>query len=301
MSIIQRLSSISALPTLPEVALKVQQLMFSEDASAAQLSKIIEQDPSITTTVLRVANSSFYGATGRVSSVATAITRLGFNEIGHIVTATSVIKKLSQKSGVLNYKQFWKHALTAAHMAAITVKMSEAKFTLEECQSLYLTGLLHDIGILIYDQFFHEEFKEILEHAAQNEISYLEAERAVAPKETHAAVGAALFEMWKISPSVTNGVRFHHAPEKAPDNQKLIPYAIYLSEYILCNSGIGSFEGLITREAGSLLGELKINPENLPKYLLEAQNEVEKSDLILALDGADSGSGQNPDKLLRTI
>ena len=266
MNIIQRLNGITNLPTLPEIALKVQGMVFSDDGCAFELARIIEQDPSLSAKILQVANSSFYGAASRITAVPTAITRLGFNEIGHIVIAT-----------------FWRHALTAAHMAFSTSKISGAGFTKEETETLYLSGLLHDIGILIYDQFFHEEFSEIMSYAVANEVSYLEAEAAVAPKETHAALGAALLEMWKLSPPAINGVRFHHAPERAADKQKSIPFAIYLSEYILCNSGLGSFEGLITRESGSILDDLKIDAESLPEFLAEAQREVDKSDLMLAI------------------
>jgi HD-like signal output (HDOD) protein len=305
MNIIQRLNSITALPTLPEVALKVHQIIFSDEGSTIELSKLIEQDPSLSAMILRVANSGFYGSATRISSIPTAITRLGFNEVGHIVIATSIIKNLSRKPGILNYRQFWRHALTAAHMASITVRVSKAGFAAEERQSLYLAGLLHDIGILIYDQFFHDEFEAIIDHAMKHEVSYLEAERAAAPKQTHAALGAALLEIWKLSPSVINGVRFHHAPEKASGKQKTIPFAIYLSEYILCNSGIGSFEGFITQQRGCILDELRISAERLPEYLAEARSEVDRSDLILTIEGAAAPSytsySQSPELLLRTV
>ena len=295
MSILQRLNSINDLPTLPEIAIKVQQIIYSDEGDAGKVAKLVQQDPSLTATILQLANSSFYGAVNRISSIPMAITRLGFNEIGNIITAASVIKNLSKKSNFLDYTQFWKHALTAAHMTDITAKISTAGFSAEQRQALYLSGLLHDIGILIYDQFFHEEFKAIIEHAVKNEISYIEAETAIAPKESHAAVGAALLEIWKLDSAVINGVRFHHAPEKSSVNLKVIPYAVYLSEYILCNSGIGSFEGLITQNNGNILDDLKISAERLPHYLLEAQNEVEKSDLILAI------SKSEPNRILRTV
>jgi len=303
MSIIQRLNGISRLPTLPEVALKVQQIILSDEGSAVALARIIEQDPSLTAMILRMANSGFYGASTRISSVPMAITRLGFNEIGHIIIATSIINNFAAGPGpsILDYRQFWRHALTAAHMAFTAPRFSSLEFSAADRQTLYLSGLLHDIGILIYDQFFNEEFREIMAHAAENEISFLDAEAAVAPRDTHAAVGAALLEMWKLSPTAINGVRFHHLPEKASDKQKTIPFTIYLSEYILCNSGVGSFEGQITRQAGNILDDLKISTESLPAYLMGAQNEVERSDLILAIEGGSPTSSQSPDKLLRTI
>jgi len=278
-------------------------MVFSDDGSAPGLAKLVEQDPSLAAKILQVANSGFYAAGGRITSVQAAITRIGFNEVGQIVIAASVIKNFSSSSNVLDYKQFWRHALTAAHMAFASSRISRAVFSPEELNVLYLAGLLHDIGILIYDQFFHDEFEEILKYADNKGISYLEAENAVAPKETHAALGAALLEMWKVGSAAIDGVRFHHAPGRAPDKQKSISFTIHLSEYILCNSGLGSFEGFITGQSGNLITELKIDPDRLPAFLQNAQTEVDKSDLILAIEKPEP----EPDKslghnwLLRTV
>jgi HD-like signal output (HDOD) protein len=130
----------------------------------------------------------------------------------------------------------------------------------------------------------------------------LEAEGFVAPKETHAALGAALLEMWKVGPAAIDGVRFHHAPERAPDKQKSISFTIYLSEYILCNSGLGSFEGNMTRQGGgNILNELKIDQERLPAFLRSAQAEVDKSDLIMAIEKPEPEKPRGHDWLLRTV
>ena len=301
MNIIGRLNSITTLPTLPEVVQKVQRMVFSGEGNAVGLAKIIEQDPSLAAKILQVANSGYYAAAGRITSVPTAITRVGFSEIGQIVVAASVIKCFERASNLLDYKQFWRHALTAAHMAFTSSQISRAVYSKEERDVLYLSGLLHDIGILIYDQFFHEEFEVIMEYAEEKGVSYLEAERAVAPKETHAALGAALLEMWKVGSAAIDGVRFHHTPGKAPDKQKSISFTIHLSEYILCNSGLGSFEGFMTGQSGNILAELKIDPERLPEFLHSAQAVVDKSDLILTIERPEPEAPRTHNWLLRTV
>ncbi|MDR2593063.1 MAG: HDOD domain-containing protein [Chitinispirillales bacterium] len=301
MNIIGRLNSIKNLPTLPEVVQKVQRMVFSDDGSAQGLAKIVEQDPSLAAKILQVANSGLYATGARITSVPTAITRLGFNEIGQIVMAASVVKNFSRTSDILDYKQFWRHALTAAHMAFTASQISRVGMSREERDALYLAGLLHDIGILIYDQFFHEEFEAIVDYAEGKGIPYIEAETAIAPKETHAALGAALLEMWKVGSAAIDGVRFHHAPDRAPDKQKSISFIIHLSEYILCNSGLGSFEGLMRGQSGNILAQLKIDPDRLPAFLHDAQAEVDKSDLILAIEKPEPEKPRGHDWLLRSV
>ena len=301
MNIIGRLNSIKNLPTLPEVVQKVQRMVFSDDGSAHGLAKIVEQDPSLAAKILQVANSGLYASGARITSVPTAITRIGFNEIGQIVMAASVVKNFARTSGLLDYKLFWRHALTAAHMAFTGSQICRVGMSKEERDGLYLAGLLHDIGILIYDQFFHDEFEAIVDYAGGKGISYLEAESVIAPKETHAVLGAALLEMWKVGPSAIAGVRFHHTPDKAPDKQKSISFIIHLSEYILCNSGLGSFEGLMRGQGGNILAQLNIDPDRLPAFLHDAQAEVDKSDLILAIEKPEPERSRGHDWLLRPV
>ncbi|MFP4012701.1 MAG: HDOD domain-containing protein [Chitinispirillaceae bacterium] len=284
MSILQHLTSIDDLPTLPEIALRIQNMIDSEEGDAVQLSRIIQQDPALSAKILKLANSSFFGTTRRISSIPFAITRIGFNEVGNIALAVSIIKKFSMRSNLLDYKQFWRHALTAAHMTSKVVQIGCIEFTPVQRQALFLSGLLHDIGILIYDQFFHQQFESIIDYAFKHEISYLEAEQIVAPKETHAALGAALLEFWKLDTMVISGVRHHHNPNKAPVNHRAVASSTYLSEYILLNSGLGSFEGLMAERADEALSYLKITPDMLIKYIREAEGDVKRSDLVMTLE-----------------
>lgn len=289
MVILQRLSEIQELPTLPEILLRIRGLIASDEGDASMLARIIEQDPSISSKVLKVANSSFYCSINqRITSIQVAITRIGFNEIGNIAMAISLIRNFSRKSNLLDYKLFWKHSLTAAFLSDMTADTCGITFTPRERQSLFLSGLFHDLGILIYDQFFHDQFEIILNHAIAKEISYLEAEKEVASSESHAIVGSALLELWKIDSPVISAVRFHHNPEKAPENFSTIACANYLSEYILCNSGLGSFEGQMEHGDKSVITSLQINNDLMSSYFKLAEYEVEKSDLVLALESDNS-------------
>ncbi len=287
MNILQRLSEIHELPTLPEVVLRIQAMVNSDEGDAKMLSRIIEQDPAVASKILKIANSSFYSSSQRITSITRAITRIGFNEVGHIALAISLIKKFSGKSDILDYKQFWRHALTGAFLTSMVAKTSKVAFSDAERQALFLSGLLHDIGILIYDQFFHEEFERIIQYAYSKNMTYLEAEQNVTPSATHAALGAALLELWKTDFLVTSGVRFHHTPQKAPVNHRAVVSAAYFSEYILCTSGLECFEGFISNGDKDILHYLQITPSTLSDYIKQAEYEVERSDLILAMNSTD--------------
>jgi HD-like signal output (HDOD) protein len=293
MNVLQRIHEIHELPTLPEILFKVQDLVNSEEGDAAMLARIIEQDPSLTTKILKVANSSYFGpANQKVSSLPLAVARVGFNEVRNIVTAISLIKQFSKKSSLLDYRAFWRHSLSAAYLTQKIAMVSCTDISPEDRQFSFVAGLLHDIGILMYDQFFHKEFEEIKLYGMMHEKSFLVAEQAVAGKESHPMLGAALLEIWKIDLPVISGVRFHHQGwEKAPGLNRTVAGITCLAEYILCNCALGSFEGSYTDVDEEILKCFGTGADTMAELFSSAEAQVDKSDLIVAM-GMGSGKGQ---------
>ena len=285
MRLTQRLSEIQNLPTLPEIVLRVQRLVMSEEGNATLLARIIEQDPSLSAKILKVSNSSYYCSTsGKISSIANAITRVGFNEVGHIALAVNFVRQFSQRSNVMDYRQFWKHSLTSAYLcSAIGERNHCGRFKPCDRHLLFLAGLLHDIGILVYDQFFHTVFEEIIREAVVGETSFLSAEKTIVPNEMHAQVGGVLLNLWNIDHSIVNAVRFHHAPENAPESIRLYSHVTFLSEQFLCNREVGSFEGTVSAQSDELLDTLNITVDIISDLYENAQSEVAHSDLMSAI------------------
>ncbi len=283
MHILAQLPKIKELPTLPEVMLKVQRHVNSDEASVDKLAKIIKQDPALSSTILKTANSAFYNIINRrLSSVKEAITRIGFNEVLKITLGMSVIKQFPSTWGVIDYKFFWRHSLSTASMTLIVADMVNCEYSSEERQNLFLAGLLHDIGILVYDQFFHDDFMKIVDFAAKGEKTFLIAEETVAPKETHAFIGGALIEIWRLAYPVIGSVRYHHLPLRASENLKKMAVIVYLAEYILCNSSIGSFEGQFKEIDEEIKEFTGITAENLDTLYLKVEEEAKKVESILS-------------------
>ena len=308
MSILTRLREIRELPTLPEVMIKVQKIVNLERSDAAMLSEIIRQDPSLASTILKTANSSYYNASNRrISSLVQAITRIGFDEVLKITLAISAIEQFSNTKTIIGYKSFWRHSLTAAGLAQLIVSMSKSGSIVDEHQDFFLAGLLHDIGILIFDQFFHTEFGKIIDYALKEEKTYLDSENEISPKETHAFIGGALLEICKLALPIIGAVRYHHTPEKCPQTLKGIVAVIALTEYILSSSYFGSFEGGGYEISDSVWLNAGISPDNKNILYAKAEMESKKADIILSSNPRYNNIGHiswqdNPDhSMLRTI
>ncbi len=270
MNILREITRVDDLPTIPESVLEVQRLADAEDADAKALATIIQRDPALAARLLRVANSAFYSARSNpVSSVQFAITRLGFQEVARIALASSVIEQFALTFNTINYYSFWRHSLAAAFLAQRIGAREESPLSAEK-NMLYLAGLLHDIGLLIYDRFYPRIFDEVNSHALVTTSTYLSAEQELLGKEAHCFVGGALLEVWRLDPCAVAAVRYHHLPEKAPLRFNLVAHALALVEHLLGEADLGCIEGgsgspessyealAITREeAGDILAQTR--------------------------------------------
>jgi len=282
MSILNRLKEVHDIPTLPEVVLRVQRLASLDDTDARKLAVLIEHDPSLAAKVLRMANSVFFTpANQRITDIAVAITRIGMREVRNIAIATAMIKRFPNEPQSLSHRNFWRHALAVAYLAETIAHQSNSKPPNNEYFSYFIAGLLHDIGILVYDQFFHEEFKHIMKTAAEQQQSFLQVEERFGQGQSHASVGGALLEIWKLSSDIVSAVRYHHHPDKASEKSRHIVNVTHAAETILCNSNLGSFEGHTNGTIGDVCTKTGVNPELVRDLITQAQEEVSKYDSVL--------------------
>jgi HD-like signal output (HDOD) protein len=289
MSIITRLKEIQELPTLPEVVMRVQALVNSDTGNAQELARIVSEDPSLSAKILKVANSVYFGGSQRVSSITLAVARIGFNEVRNISVAVGLIRQFTRKSAILDYDLFWRHSLTAAYLTRDMAGLTSVRLADYEKELLFLSGLLHDAGLLILDQFFHTEFKAALDRSVLRDLPFVKAEEEISPDETHAAVGGALLELWRLEPAVASAVRFHHAPNRTPPNHLRYAALVALAEYVLCTRAIGSFEGEVEMPSPEVWSSAGISADSLGLLFTKAEIDNEKADAVLS---AGSGSSE---------
>ena len=291
MGIISRLKDIVELPTVPEVLVSVQRTVHSAEGGASQLASVVGRDPALAAKILKIANSAYFGAAGRrISNITTAITRIGFREVGHIAMAVSVVRQFGRHGGTLEPRQFWIHSLAGAGLAEKVAAHCSGMIEPHEREQLFLAGLLHDAGILVYDQFFNNELRTVLDYAARCEVSFLAAEAVVCSLEPHPLVGGGLLELWKLDPLIVSGVRFHHDPSRAPQLHRRFCSIIAVVEYLLCNCSMGSFEGMMPHPIPGVLEGCDLCPEQLPALYRDALEAMEQAQEIL-LDAPLSAGG----------
>ncbi len=223
------IARIKSIPTLPAVALRVIEVTSNPKSSANDLMEIISPDVSLTTKILKIANSPFYGLTREVSSLQHAVTVLGFKEIRNLVISTVAFdsfKNLKQR-GKFDISKFWRHSFycaLAAKTMAVDLKI--------ESSELFVAGLVHDIGKLAVYITFPSEFMMQLEIMNPLRIKYsaFEAEKDIFGM-THDEVGMRLLKKWMFPKSLLTAVGYHHRPQEA-DRKSIFPIIVHIADIL---------------------------------------------------------------------
>jgi HD-like signal output (HDOD) protein len=283
MSILHDLIAINEIPSLPLMVVQIRKVIESGSSDARELAAVIEHDPALAAKVLHTVNSVYFSpGMGRISSIQNAVVRLGFKTVESIALAIGLIRMFPQSSDTLNHTMFWRHCVSAAYLAQEIAKNATHPSAASINDLPFTCGLLHDIGIILYDQFMHEKFLEIVYHGRMRSIPFHAAEPEIVQNETHGFVGGALLELWKLESAVVSAVRFHHSPQKAPEAHRFISSVVYLTEYILCNTRIGSIEGKIDDDVSPCFDFLGIDASARHSLLTTAEANISRHCTTLA-------------------
>jgi putative nucleotidyltransferase with HDIG domain len=213
-----KVQTIIQLPALPTIAAQVVEMVENPKTSAAQLGKVIESDQGLTSKVLKIANSAFYGFPKQISTVDFAIIVLGFDALKEIVISISLVSALQKKKdAAFDTRGFWDHSIYSAVIARRLARDLGYRVSGE----VFVGGLLHDIGISVLHQHFHKEYLQILALASGSEKSFLEAEQEVLGV-THAEMGGWLAERWNFPNHLVEAISMHHTPLQAEHNPELV-------------------------------------------------------------------------------
>ena len=129
---LKRIQTHAQVPTLPEIMIRVLEVLEDENSSADDITQILSSDPVITARVLRLANSAFFGARFHIDSIHRAVVTVGFEAVKQLTLATTVLQSFSRYSHpCLDPEDFWMHALGSAKAAQL-LAFSTRQITMPE-------------------------------------------------------------------------------------------------------------------------------------------------------------------------
>ena len=266
------LKSVKELPPMPQVVIKTQELIEDSNADAKKIAETIETDQGIATKVLKVANSSYYGMSGKISSISHASVVLGHKVLGEVVTLAGAEGILNGKLPGYGYdsKDLWKHSLAAAFGAKIISNSKNPDLTKEA----HMAGLIHDVGKIILDPYIVEKKEKIESFMENEEKTFFEAESHYFGF-THADIASEICNKWNFPEAINFAIKYHHQPGNSDGNE--LSYILHMADYIACLSGIGYDDDdiLYELEEGTM-DYLSMTNEGMSEMVLKVTESVNK-------------------------
>lgn len=217
-NITELVQGVGGLVTLPDVFIRINQLVENPNSTTSEIAKAIGQDPSFTVRLLRVANSSFYGLSSSIDTVSKAVSVIGTSQIRSLALATAVASSFDGLPNTLvSMEHFWRHSLYCALVARILAKQAR------KCDpdAVFTAALLHDIGELVIFNRLPQQAKEslLLVLDSADEMPVFQAERQIMGFD-HSHVGGELARQWKLPPLLEECIEFHHDIQSAQRFQR---------------------------------------------------------------------------------
>ncbi len=260
--------------TLPEVTMKIIEVVQDPRSTAHDLHEIVKNDPALSSRVLRVVNSAFYGLPGQIGSIDRAIMLLGLNAVKNIAIAASLSKMF--RSGAthddLTGKDLWTHSVAVG----AANKLITQAIGLALPDEAFLAGLIHDIGIVAELQCCSQEIPKIVEAMRAGGLDILTAEEKVLGAN-HQEIGALLAAKWKFPRSFQFVTGYHHNPTELAQENRLLACVTYVADHVCTQKGLGIVK--IQQEYPpldqSILEEIKLSESALDDVFENVEAELE--------------------------
>jgi HD-like signal output (HDOD) protein len=199
------------LSTLPDIYNQLIDAISKPSCSTYDIENVISKDTNFTARLLKIVNSALYGYPSRIDTLSRAVNIIGTRQLCTLALGVNVITIFNKiPSNIINMEMFWKHSI----LCGICARILAGYKNIQNTERLFIAGLLHDIGRLVYYNYLPKESVCIAVKAKnENKLLYL-AEHEVFGMD-HSKIGGRLLIKWQMPLSLEDMVRNHHKPQKS--------------------------------------------------------------------------------------
>ena len=269
----------SDLFSIGEIVNKILSTIRNPATSAGELKKLIEVDPPLCAKVLSRANSAYYGFKREISSIQDAIVFIGYNAINELCLSMKVGTLFEKERNLSFYsrRNLWSHSLAVATCSKLLYRRELGL----RGDNIYSASLLHDLGVIVEEQYSFVEFKEIVKGCEGGQRSFLELEHEILGFG-HPEVAAALAAQWSLPEWMGASMRLHHEPELSVGlggEIAMASRAIFVSDIAARLAGFGWEAPPSERDMqrwNAALGELNVSPKAMEIIIQDAKAEMQR-------------------------
>ena len=278
-TVAELIKGIDGLVTLPDVFIRINQLVEDPDSSSADIAKVVSQDPSFTVRLLRVANSPFYGFSSTIDTVAKAVAVIGTSQIRNLALSTAVARSFAGlPNDLVSMENFWHHSLYCALVARILARQVRRC----DADAVFTAGLLHDIGELVIFNRLPGQAKEALLMVldSADELPVYQAECQVMGFD-HAEVGGELARQWHLPPLLEECIAYHHIIRQA-QRYPLETAVVHIANILALMAEIDTLDPADVSPVDPLAWEITglVAADVIEPVVREAQKEIAEAEKL---------------------
>ncbi len=263
----------SELSSIGKATTRIVEIIHREDSSVTELTRAIEMDPALSASVLRLANSAYFGLKRRVTTVSDAIIYIGYEAVKELALSQKVCGLFRKDEAIAGYsaRELWIHSLGVA----LCAKMIYSEEFGWRGDDVYMAGILHDLGLIVEHQFCREDFVIVLNQTAAAGRTIHEAENRVFGF-CHEDVGAGLARMWNFPPLLQTVLGAAERPALADETYSFATHTIFLANLACQGRSIGYNElpGVDPGQYVEQMARLKVGKKSLDRILDEVETRI---------------------------
>lgn len=219
---------VDSFPALPATVNKVMAVTGNPESTAQDLMRAILPDQSMCATILKIANSAFFGMPRQVSTMEKAIVVLGFNEVRNIVLGKAVFTSFQKmpRQSKEETTLFWEHSFTCGIAAKII-----AEHLGYSPSEMFIAGLIHDIGKLAMLMTFPQEYSLLFELSKPHQFRSVIHEHDHY-STSHDEIGQRILKRWLFPDPLVTACGYHHHPEQVPIPERPLPIIVQMADLL---------------------------------------------------------------------
>ncbi|ADL52251.1 HDOD domain-containing protein [Clostridium cellulovorans] len=259
------IKEIGKLPTIPSVLMKVNEIIEQEDSDINDIIKLIESDITISSQVLKIVNSAFYGL--KTASIKKAVLNIGLVNLKTIITTSEVF---NDENDLFNKQAIWDHS----NLANIILNELYKKLLKKKIPEYYATaGLLHDIGKVAFSKIFNEEYNEIYIGADTYDLKTMNNLEREKFHISHEELGGYLLLWWDIPYAIVETTLYHHNPMLSSDINRELVSMVHIADYYAWKIMDTKYTPMLHREVFEYLEISEIECESIAMQCTKGENK----------------------------
>ncbi len=275
------LRMVDQMPAFSNSVHRIMSLANDINCAPRDLVEVIEYDPVLTLKILKLVNSAYFGLSSKITSIKHAVVFIGINTVKNLALSVAAIGTLPKENEAgFDMEEFLMHSVGTAAITKILARRQ--RIPESQTADFFVSGLLHDIGKVLFAHFLPVKSKQTLVLARAKMVPLWRAERAVIGAD-HAEVGALLAEKWELPENLVRAIRYHHCPLDNPEAD-LLQFCVSVANQIAKHLQIGDGGSpVVEKIPDSILEEFGTDFEGLLEDLPGLDAEIEKAQVFVKL------------------